>query len=178
MILACRKYLVISSFVRNLFVVGCISSSIESGRLIDSSLLYLFHISLYQSKVRWLNNGIVNTYGWYTIKGTGGCDIFLKTNLGGSGIISLLKSSSISSSVSCSISSNSRSDILFRQFRLPECFPDFLICTRGLLTFWIVQNIFLNIFDIDVYIYQYIEKSWIYFLYSCMCPSNIFNFTK
>ena len=44
MILACRKYLVliISSFVRNLFVVGCISSSVESDRLIDSSLLNLF----------------------------------------------------------------------------------------------------------------------------------------
>ena len=113
------------------------------------------------------------------MKGTGGCDIFLKTNLGVSGtIISLLKSSSISTSVSCSISSNFRNDILFRQFRLPECFPDFLICTRGLLTFWIVRNNFLNIFDIDVHIYQYIEKSWIYFLYSCMYPSNIFNFTK
>ena len=44
MILACTKYLVliISSFVRNLFVVGCISSSVESDRLIDSSLLNLF----------------------------------------------------------------------------------------------------------------------------------------
>ena len=43
MILACTKCLVliISSLVRNLFVVGCISS-VESDRLIDSSLLNLF----------------------------------------------------------------------------------------------------------------------------------------
>ena len=71
-----------------------------------------------------------------------------------------------------------RSTIFLQSYAVSLWFPDFLICTRGLLIFWIFHNNFLNIFDIDVYIFQYIEKSWIYFLYSCMCPSNIFNFTK